>query len=192
MVRVALFNYLSDDPTGKSNYTATISVGGTATGEPNETPSQVIVKYLLADSVSQKGNFTWAGQTFGGLYSSDGRLQGDEDVQTVACNTNANTCQIKVPAPGFALVFFTNNAFTESDNTAQQTFATTVQTRTKNTATIDLITLETSNGGRGSADHMGSTSYRLPNIAFSVTLTLPSIFGLSGLFWGVLITARML
>jgi hypothetical protein len=44
MVRVALFNYLSDDPTGNSAYTATISVGGSATGEQNETPASVKVK----------------------------------------------------------------------------------------------------------------------------------------------------
>jgi hypothetical protein len=44
MVRVALFNYLSDDPTGNSAYTATISVGGSGTGEQNETPASVKVK----------------------------------------------------------------------------------------------------------------------------------------------------
>jgi hypothetical protein len=46
MVRVALFNYLSDDPTGNSDYTATISVGGAATNEPAVSPAQVKVKYV--------------------------------------------------------------------------------------------------------------------------------------------------
>ena len=49
MVRVALFNYLSDDPTGNSDYTATISVGGSATGEANVTPAQVKVKCVHLD-----------------------------------------------------------------------------------------------------------------------------------------------
>jgi len=191
MVRVALFNYLSDDPTGNSDYTATISVGGSATNELNETPTQVKVKYLLADSVSQKGNITWAGQTFGGYYSSDGRPQGDEDIQTVTCDTNANTCQIKVPAPGFALVFFTDYALTESEDAAQQTFATTVVTRTKNTATVDLGTLATSNGARGVTDFMGSTSLER-NTALGVSQTLPSVFVLAGLFCGGLTIGRML
>ncbi|KIM79709.1 glycoside hydrolase family 79 protein [Piloderma croceum F 1598] len=191
MVRVALFNYLSDDPTGNSAYTATISVGGSATGEQNETPASVKVKYLLADSVTTKGNITWANQTFGGYFASDGRLQGDEVIETVNCDTNANTCQIKVPAPGFALVFFTDNALGESENTAQQTFATTVQTRTRNTATINLDTLATSNGGRGMTDRMGSTSPE-SNLARGKSQALPSLLALAGFIWGGLTIRRML
>lgn len=190
MVRVALFNYLSDDPTGNSDYTATISVGGSATGEPNESPAQVKVKYLLADSVTTKGNITWAGQTFGGYYSSDGRLQGDEDIQTVTCDKNANTCQIKVPAPGFALVFFTDSALTESENPAQQTFATTVQTRTRNTATVDIGALATSNGNRGLTDIMGSTS-PARNTALTISRTIPSVLALTGLFGAGIAIRRM-
>ncbi|PSS11011.1 hypothetical protein PHLCEN_2v3307 [Hermanssonia centrifuga] len=56
LARVALFNYVTD-PTGASTYTASISItGGTV-------PSQVSVKYLLAPSVAEKTNITWAGQT---------------------------------------------------------------------------------------------------------------------------------
>ena len=43
--RVALFNYNSD-PSGASNYTAYISVGGNSTGQSNATPSSVQVKYV--------------------------------------------------------------------------------------------------------------------------------------------------
>jgi hypothetical protein len=130
-------------------------------------------------------------QTFGGYYSSDGRLKGDEDIQTVTCDQAGNTCQIKVPAPGFALVFFTDNALTESDNPAQQTFATTVQTRTINTATVDLGTLATSNGARGMSDYMGSTSPE-SNGASAVSRTLPSVLALAGLLCGALTIGRML
>jgi hypothetical protein len=59
--KVALFNFVTD-PTGASTYTAVISVGGGSTGQSNATPSQVQVKYLLAESVASKGAFTWAGQ----------------------------------------------------------------------------------------------------------------------------------
>ena len=74
LARVALFNYMTD-PTGANAYTATIQVGG-------QTPAQVKVKYvvfavvlsmsnaeiissgryLLASSVSDHFNITWAGQ----------------------------------------------------------------------------------------------------------------------------------
>jgi Glycosyl hydrolase family 79 C-terminal beta domain len=74
LARVALFNYISD-PTGASQYTATINVQGA--------PAEVKVKYahsfflvlldcvlsdvvtaryFLAPSVSNKDNITWAGQ----------------------------------------------------------------------------------------------------------------------------------
>jgi hypothetical protein len=43
LTRVALFNYVTD-PSGASDYTASISTGGGQTGQPNATPSQVQVK----------------------------------------------------------------------------------------------------------------------------------------------------
>lgn len=42
-VRVALFNFITD-PSGGSEYTATISIGGGQTGQPNDTPPEVKVK----------------------------------------------------------------------------------------------------------------------------------------------------
>jgi len=42
-VRLALFNYVTD-PSGASDYTVAISVGGGQTGQPNATPGQVKVK----------------------------------------------------------------------------------------------------------------------------------------------------
>lgn len=156
-VRVALFNYITD-PSGASTYTASISIGGGETGQANGTPAQVKVKYLLADSVSQKYNFRWAGQTFGNIFESDGRLMGQEDIKTVTCDQNTNTCPITVPAPGFALVFLNDEAFTETDGASPMTFATTAVTKTINTATVDQAVLSTSNGHSGMRDVLGSTS----------------------------------
>src|ERR1700761_4056140 len=60
-VRVALFNYITD-ASGASDVTAVISVAQGAAGGGGATPAQVKVKYLVAPSVSTKGNTTWAGQ----------------------------------------------------------------------------------------------------------------------------------
>ncbi|KAK0200670.1 hypothetical protein DFS33DRAFT_1266366 [Desarmillaria ectypa] len=130
-VRVALFNYITD-PSGASNYTTSIYTG--------KDVRQVRVKYLSADSVSQKGSFKWAGQTFGDHFASDGRLMGDEDVQTVLCGIS---CDVNVPAPGFALVFLGDDEVVDVET---QTFPTTVQTRTANTVTVAAGVLATSNG----------------------------------------------
>ncbi|KAJ7464342.1 hypothetical protein FB451DRAFT_1138730 [Mycena latifolia] len=150
-VRVAAFNYV-DDPTGASDVTVAVSVAGGAT------PAQVKVKYLLANSVSQKGGYTWAGQTFGGFFESDGRLMGEEDIKTVPCDTSAQTCSVKVPAPGFALIFLTDTVYSEADAASPLTFATTARTHTRNTATVNPSVLATSNGHNASLDGAGSTS----------------------------------
>jgi len=148
-MRVALFNYLDDD-SGAHDLSVAISIGGGQTGQPAGTPSSVRVKYLLADHVTVKGNFTWAGQNLGANFKSDGRLQGELNVLNVPCDANTNTCTITVPAPGFALVFLNDKAYTDSTPSGGTvTFATTAHTRTINTATVDLEVLETSNGHSG-------------------------------------------
>lgn len=148
LARLALFNYMTD-PTGANDYTATITV-------PNA-PSSVTVKYLLSDSVSTKGNMTWAGQTFGGYFASDGRLTGTEVVQTVTCS--GGECAVKVPAPGMALVFVDGEAdfaFAGGD-TAQVTFATTTETRTVNTIKADPTSVASSNGQRPFDGYLSSS-----------------------------------
>ena len=148
-MRVALFNFL-DDSSGAHDLRVSISIGGGETEQPASTPSSVRVKYLLAEHVTSKVNITWAGQTLGTNFKSDGRLRGEETVLNVPCDTTTNTCTVTVPAPGFALVFLNDKAFedsTPSGNTI--TFATTARTKTVNTATIDPKALETSNGHRG-------------------------------------------
>jgi hypothetical protein len=97
-------------------------------------------------------------QTFGDQFSLDGRPQGTYDVQTVQCDQQANTCAVKVPAPGFALVFLTESALDESTPTSVKTFATTAVTKLHNTATVDPQVLATSNGSSAKDRKLGGTS----------------------------------
>ena len=148
-MRVALFNYL-DDASRAHDLSVTISVGGGETGQPASTPPSVRVKYLLAEHVTAKTNLTWAGQTLGANFKSDGRLQGEELIVNVPCNMVTNTCTVTVPAPGFALVFLNDKAYQDSAPSGNTiTFATTARTRSVNTVTIDPKVLETSNGHSG-------------------------------------------
>ena len=59
--RVALFNFITD-PSGASNYVATIAVGGSGANQTNASPAQVSVRYFSAPSVTTRGNLQWAGQ----------------------------------------------------------------------------------------------------------------------------------
>ncbi|KAJ7240558.1 glycoside hydrolase family 79 protein [Mycena rebaudengoi] len=145
IAKVALFNI---------DYVATITYqGGTV-------PSSIKVKYFLADSVSTKDNITWGGQTFGTSHNVDGRLKGAPDVRAISCDTTASTCLIPVPAPGFALVFLADAAFTDVGEVAPMTYSTTAYTKTHNTARVDPTVLANSNGNSGRLwdQHLGSTS----------------------------------
>jgi len=157
--RVALFNYNSD-PSGASNYTAYISVGGNSTGQPNATPSSVQVKYYLAPSIVDKYNSTWAGQSFGPPFGADGRLQGQQMIYTYSCDTTNNICPVPMPAPAAAIVYLSSQALQEAQPTATETFATsTTATGVANTATVPQAVLATSNGrGGGTWEGSGSTS----------------------------------
>ncbi|KAF7327078.1 Glyco-hydro-79C domain-containing protein [Mycena kentingensis (nom. inval.)] len=153
-VRVAAFNY-ADDPTGATDATFAISVseGGT--------PASVRIKRLSAQSVSQKGRYTWANQTLGGFFESDGRLMDGEVVETIQCDSARSVCEVKVPAPGFALVYLAGDVFGAGNGDGADptvTFATTLRTKTHNTATVDAEVLATSNGHNGAIDGIGSTS----------------------------------
>ncbi|KAJ7649955.1 glycoside hydrolase family 79 protein [Roridomyces roridus] len=161
LARLALFNYVTD-PSGASEITVSFAIGGGATGQANGTPAQVKVKYLLAPSVSSLNNITWAGQTFGPSLSSDGRPTGNETIQTVTCNTN-NTCDVTIPAPGFALVFLTDIPGDSESFDAVETFSTTTlrsKTQTQSTATVVVnpSVLATANGQPGTNFVDASTS----------------------------------
>ncbi|EGN92294.1 glycoside hydrolase family 79 protein [Serpula lacrymans var. lacrymans S7.3] len=188
LVKVALFNFMTD-PSGANTYTATISIDGSAAGLPNGVPTQAHVKYLLAPSVSSKTDMTWAGQTLGGVFQSDGRLAGSLNVETVTCDQNANTCQVQVPAPGFALVFLSQSSLSEVSPSAPQTFPTTAYTQTINTVTINPSVLATSNG-RGRTGELGSTSKGNPNGASRVGVVGSGVALLLSIVVGAFVIGR--
>uniref|UniRef100_D8QFJ7 Glycoside hydrolase family 79 protein n=1 Tax=Schizophyllum commune (strain H4-8 / FGSC 9210) TaxID=578458 RepID=D8QFJ7_SCHCM len=151
LARVALFNYVTD-ANGGNDYTATIRADGL--------PGSAKVKYLQGGEggVAAIKDFKYAGQTFGNQFEVDGILRGDLDVQTVACSDGG--CAVHVPAPGFALVFLEDDADVADKDAATRTFATTAQTKTLNTATVDPSVLATANGMNGTErGWLGSTSH---------------------------------
>lgn len=159
LARVLLINFASD-PSGASDLSVDLSFA-----DNSAMPSTVTVKYLQASSVAQKGNFTWAGQTFGGNFGSDGRPQGTEVVQTVTCGPNAggtNVCTIIVPAPAAALVFLNAAATPDTAGGPTTTFPTTAITKSRNTlGDLAPSVIATSNGHSGSdgiLGKLGSTS----------------------------------
>jgi hypothetical protein len=143
--RAALFNFISD-PSGASDAQVTLNFNGTAA------PSQVFVRYFRATEVEEQYNLTWAGQTMGTSFTSDGTLRGDRQTDTIACTNGA--CVIPVPAPAVALVFLSQDALDASTPGEEAApFATTIIGN--GDATVDPRVLETSNGRN--ADK-GSTS----------------------------------
>ncbi|KAG9004449.1 hypothetical protein FRB90_010885, partial [Tulasnella sp. 427] len=156
--RLVLVNYVQPTTPNANDFVATFAVGGGQTGLPAKTPATIKVKYLRADSINSKDNITWAGQTFGAQFESDGRLYGDLDIVTIQCNPADGTCNVPVPGPSVALVFLTDEAVASSgaDVTQAQTFATTVTTG-RAVPTMDQALLMVSNG-RSGADPLGATS----------------------------------
>ncbi|KAI6155825.1 glycoside hydrolase family 79 protein [Pisolithus tinctorius] len=150
--RLVVFNFVTDT-SGSSTVQFTFGLGG------GNVPGSVQVKYLLAPSVSDKNNITWAGQTFGSTFESDGRFQGSPSITTISCSASSNTCTVPLPAPCIALIFLTSSAYAESNPSSTVTFATTALTQTWNTATINPTVLATSNGMSGKErDQLASTS----------------------------------
>ncbi|VDC03068.1 unnamed protein product [Peniophora sp. CBMAI 1063] len=169
--KIALINFISD-ATGAQAYTAQISVSGMNL-------QSVKVKYLLADSVAQIGNFTWAGQTFGVPLSSDGRPEGDLNVTTVQCV--AGSCAVYVPAPAFALVFLNDDDYNEVTPASAITFSTSTQTQVKNTITVDMAALETSNGHAGLASAGLVSSFNSANKSGASSVAVPPALGALGM-----------
>ncbi|WRT64397.1 uncharacterized protein IL334_001329 [Kwoniella shivajii] len=145
--RVVLFNYI-DDNTGASDLQTTITVDSSVTS--------VSVRYLRATSVSEQYDITWANQTLGTSFASDGRLYGTQDTTTITCS-NGN-CIIPVPAPSIALVFLTSDALTNSNPTddAKTEYETSIVGT--GSATVNKQALETSNGQSVSNLTGGGTS----------------------------------
>ncbi|TCD66253.1 hypothetical protein EIP91_001616 [Steccherinum ochraceum] len=191
LARVALLNFMTD-PSGNNDYTVSISVGGQNLGQANAVPASVRVKYMLAPSISELFNITWAGQTLGGKFECDGRFKGTETIETVPCDQGNNVCNVKVPAPGFALVFLNDDALQDSSPTETATFATTAVTRTMNTATADPAALQTSNGHGGGDRLIGSTSKGSTGSAGRAAGVIPSVAALVAFLAGVSVFSRAL
>ncbi|KAH7338555.1 hypothetical protein B0J17DRAFT_571082 [Rhizoctonia solani] len=185
--RVLLINYV-DDPSGGHDIMARIQIGGGETGQPAASPPEVRVKYFEAPSVSFKGNMTWAGQTLGNHFESDGRLKGDAVIHTIQCDAATNQCSIPLKAPSLALVFLTEDALKKSspEEGATASFETSFVTRVRHTATIDQAVLATSNGGGGkNAHHVGSTSFGSVGNGVVLGLNVPGLGVLAGVVGGV-------
>jgi len=172
LARILLFNYVTD-PSGDSDLDITLNLGGLRMGTSGVQVKYLSTeysfccvlfdgpsfRYLSAGSTAQKGNITWGGQTFGGLFSSDGRLMGAPNVPTIPCNFSTQICHITVPAPSAALVFLYPLSSSGTPATLlEKTFATTRSTKTKNTVTVDFGVVATSNGENGGNRRFGSTS----------------------------------
>ena len=129
-------------------------------------------------------------QTYGPAFATDGRLQGDQDVQTVNCDQSSETCSVQVPAPGFALVFIATAAFFESNPSTTQTFSTTSLKKTHNTATVPASVLATPNGHSGSTWRLGSTSKG--NVSGARAAAIPGMVILIAMTCGTMIVCGAL
>lgn len=120
------------------------------------TADRVYVRYLLASTVAEQYNITWAGQTMGYSFSSDGRLYAERKTEEYLCTDGV--CVVPVPAPAIAVVFLTPEALNESTVPPEvtSTFQTTVIG--SGTATIDTGAKATGNGFGPPRGVYGSTS----------------------------------
>lgn len=173
--RLVVLNFVTD-ASGSSTIQFTFGLGG------GSVPGSVQVKYLLAPSVSNQDNITWAGQTFGSTFESDGRFQGSPSITTIDCSTSANSCTVPLPAPCIALIFLSSSAYAESNPSTTVTFATTSLTQTWNTATINPTALATSNGMSGNErDQLASTSRENGASSTVAGIRVPLGLGLLGM-----------
>jgi hypothetical protein len=156
--RLVFINYI-DDSTGAMNTIVTFNGPAGASTLP--------IKRLLAPSVTQKYNYTWNGQYFGGVFESDGRPMGQESSETIPC-TNGQ-CTATVPAPGVVVVYMSDAIYGNAESASftqtgqgqeggSMTFSTTARTKGGNTATVDPSVLATSNGHKAANELGGGTS----------------------------------
>lgn len=79
------------------------------------------------------------------------------DVQTINCD-QTDVCNIKVPAPGAALVFLSDQAPAELDPGPMMGFPTTAWTKLYNAATVGTSRLAILNGNKSIADSLAGSS----------------------------------
>lgn len=180
--RVVLFNYITDE-SGASDLQVTVNLAGA------QIAGTVNVRYLRASSVSEQYNITWAGQTMGNSFSSDGRLYGDLETIQIQC-TDGN-CVIPVPAPSIALVFLTSDALTESSINAEETLSYSTTIIGEGDATVAPGALATGNGqdpnkqgsnskgSRGSDNAASSRASRLGVTAMALVVVGVAFIGMA-------------
>jgi hypothetical protein len=157
--KLVFINYI-DDPSGNMATKVTFNGPAGATTLP--------IKQLLAPTVTQKYNYTWNGQYFGGVFESDGRPMGQELSETISCNNGQ--CTVTVPAPGVVVVYMSDAIFGNAESASftqtgqgqeggSMTFSTTARTKGgRHTATVDPSVLATSNGHKAADESLGKTS----------------------------------
>jgi hypothetical protein len=132
---------------------------------------------------------SWAGQTLGNHFESDGRLQGEEVIHTIDCDPVTNQCSVPLRAPSLALVFLTEAALQNSspEEGATASFETTFVTRVRHTATVDQEVLATSNGRGGTNGHrIGSTSFGSIGNGVVSSMGIPGMGILVGVVVGII------
>ncbi|KAK8866161.1 hypothetical protein IAR55_001312 [Kwoniella newhampshirensis] len=157
--RVVLFNYI-DDASGANDLSVTLTLNGSTLGA-----STVYVRYFQAPTVGEQYDITWANQTMGYSFGSDGRLSGTQATVTITCTDGS--CVIPVQAPSVAIVFLSEQAL--SSSTAAQNAKSVFSTSVIGTgsATVDAQALQTSNGqinGNGGSTSKGSSSWGVERI----------------------------
>ncbi|PWN36622.1 uncharacterized protein FA14DRAFT_115618, partial [Meira miltonrushii] len=124
-----VFINMINDPSGANNFNVQFP-------QPSNQPASVAYKLLVAPTLAEKENITWAGQSFG--WWSEGILEGTETVLQAPCNNGQ--CTLSVPAPGVALAFI---------NQASQPEATITSTAFHPVGTQNPQIVLDSNGERG-------------------------------------------
>jgi len=150
-IKLVLFNY-ANDPSGANDIEVSFSTPSS--------PSSVSVKYFTSStgSTADKYNLTWAGQTMGDQFASDGRLHGPETTVSIQCS--GGVCTVPVKAPQLAVVFL-DGQDSVNPTLSTQTFPTTVATKLQGTVVVPPSILATSNGRGGAQElfNIGQTSH---------------------------------
>ncbi|KAG9041074.1 hypothetical protein FS837_012768 [Tulasnella sp. UAMH 9824] len=148
-IKLALFNYITD-PSGANDARFNF---------PSSQPS-VRVKYFstATGSTADKFNLTWAGQTMGDQFGSDGRW-----TRRRANPKPSNATPVTARSPSKLLNFHSSSSTTQDSIDpieSTETWPTSVATKFGGTAVVDPSVLATSNGRGGAQEafNIGGTS----------------------------------
>lgn len=165
-----VFINMINDQSGANNFNVQFP-------QPSNQPASVPYKLLVAPTLAEKDNITWAGQTFG--WWSEGILEGTEQVLQAPCANGQ--CTLSVPAPGVALAFI---------NQASQPEATISSTAFHPVGTQNPQIVLDSNGergrrggatSRGSAKSAAASRFKISSVYhwIAILVSIAGIFLLS-------------